>query len=177
MFHKKAIAVAHFQIIVAPSAHLLIIRRCAHMGPFGRWYLAGKEGGASFTYIRTFILNIWGHSLIFTPKLNMVTLSENSTSECSSTTIESRDHFGSNIVSSTNNNDREFNSASSSANTAAGGSTPASGTPAAPIPTPAAAPGQNPPGLWDLTNSELGYEIASSGRLIQCPNCTLPDFL
>ena len=104
----------------------------------------------------------------------MVTLSENSTSECSSTTIESRDHFGSNIVSSTNNNDREFNSASSSANNAAGGATSASGTPAAPIPTPAA-PGQNPPGLWDLTNPELGYEIASSGKVLKW-NMYLPKY-
>ena len=52
--------------------------------------------------------------IIFIPKLNMVTLSENS-AECSSTTphLESREHFGSNIVSSTNNNnnEREFNSA------------------------------------------------------------------
>ena len=51
MFHKKAtFNVAHFQIIAAPSAHLLIIRGRAHMGPFGRWYLAGK-GRRSLFYV------------------------------------------------------------------------------------------------------------------------------
>ena len=124
----------------------------------------GGKGRRSLFYVHQNLhpQHLRTHSLIFTPKLNMVTLSENSTSECSSTTIESRDHFGSNIVSSTNSNDREF---SSPANPAAGGSAPASGTPAAPIAAPAA-PGQNPPGLWDLTNPELGYEIASSGKLM-----------
>ena len=77
----------------------------------------------------------------------MVTLSENSNSanECSSTTpqINDREHFGSNIVSSSN--ERDFPTSQ---------------------PTTAAAsavnPHQNHHGLWDLTNPELGYEIAAS---------------
>ena len=83
----------------------------------------------------------------FIPKVAviMVTLSENS-AECSSTTpqINDREHFGSNIVSSTNT-EREF--------------------PAAPTAAASAAvnPHQNHPhGLWDLANPELGYEIAAS---------------
>lgn len=86
----------------------------------------------------------------------MVTLSENTSSsasaECSSTTpqINDRDHFGSNIVSSTN--ERDF--------------------PSGPPPPPSAAasaaviPHQNHPhGLWDLTNPEIGYEIAASSGI------------
>ena len=89
----------------------------------------------------------------------MVTLSENTSSsasaECSSTTpqINDRDHFGSNIVSSTN--ERDF--------------------PSGPPPLPSAAasaaviPHQNHPhGLWDLTNPEIGYELAASSGIFLC---------
>ena len=87
----------------------------------------------------------------FIPKVAviMVTLSENSTAECSSTTpqINDREHFGSNIVSSTNT-EREFPTQPSAASAAIN-------------------PHQNHPhGLWDLANPELGYEIAaSSGKI------------
>ena len=100
-------------------------RSSARKGPFGVW-----------------LSNL---SNILKVAVIMVTLSENSNSanECSSTTpqINDREHFGSNIVSSSN--ERDF--PTSQPTTAAS----------------AVNPHQNHHGLWDL-NPELGYEIAAS---------------
>ena len=96
----------------------------------------------------------------------MVTLSENNnSSECSTTTPQigtDREHFGSNIVSSTQN-EREFagsNPANASGSTIAAGSAVAAAAAAAAT---AAAAGVHS-GHWDLTNPEIGYELASSGK-------------
>ena len=74
----------------------------------------------------------------------MVTLSENNqTAECSSTTP----HIG---------NEREhFVSSSNEIHNSSAGSAAPSST------------GQNPHGIWDLANPEIGYELAaSSGNLL-----------
>ena len=72
--------------------------------------------------------------------------------------FDNREHFGSNIVSSTNS-EREFTAAAAAA--ASAGSAAAVAAAAA-----AAAAGQtqhqNPHGLWDLTNPEIGYELAAT---------------
>jgi hypothetical protein len=86
-------------------------------------------------------------SKVHIEKKIMVTLSDNAT-ECSSTTPhlgnETREQFGSNIVSSTNDQSREFSAASAAA-------------------AAAAAVHGNPHGIWDLANSEIaGYELAAS---------------
>ena len=100
----------------------------------------------------------------------MVTLSENS-AECSSTTphLESREHFGSNIVSSTNNNnnnEREFNSAAATVATSSTVTVPPPPPPPLVAPPTTASGSQNPHapphGIWDLANSEIGYEIAAT---------------
>ena len=93
----------------------------------------------------------------------MVTLSENNNSECSSTTPQigtDREHFGSNIVSSTNS-EREFTAASAAA-ASAGTAAAAAAAAAAAVAAGQTQPHQNPHGLWDLTNPEIGYELAAS---------------
>ena len=93
----------------------------------------------------------------------MVTLSENNNNSepCSSTTPQignDREHFGSNIVSSTNS-EREFTAAAAAASA---GSAAAAAAAAAAAVAAGQNQHQNPHGLWDLTNPEIGYELAAS---------------
>ena len=92
----------------------------------------------------------------------MVTLSENNNNSepCSSTTPQignDREHFGSNIVSSTNS-EREFTAAAAAASAGSAAAVAAAAAAAAAGQT----QHQNPHGLWDLTNPEIGYELAAS---------------
>ena len=94
----------------------------------------------------------------------MVTLSENNNNSepCSSTTPQignDREHFGSNIVSSTNS-EREFTAAAAAA--ASAGSAAAVAAAAAAAAAAGQTQHQNPHGLWDLTNPEIGYELAAT---------------
>ena len=73
--------------------------------------------------------------------------------------FDNREHFGSNIVSSTNS-EREFTAAAAAA--ASAGSAAAVAAAAAAAAAAGQSQHQNPHGLWDLTNPEIGYELAAS---------------
>lgn len=95
----------------------------------------------------------------------MVTLSESNNTECSTTTPHlgsEREHF----VSSTNNNLRQFSSPNLTASAASAAAVVSSAASANLHQNPHHGPHAHP-GLWDLTNSELGYELAaSSGKVL-----------